>query len=262
LDRPVNEPILVDDQRGPVLVLRLNRPDARNALSPELINQLGLGLMAAEEDPDTRCVVLTGTGDRAFCAGMDLRSFKESGGALDRGEPGTEAYLRFKRGDFALPVVGAANATAVAGGFELLLGCDVVVAADTARFALPEVKRGLIAGGGGVFVGQRIPLAVALELTLTGDHIGAERALALGLVNQVVPANEVLDTAVALAERIGANGPLALEATKRLVRAAVTDPGKAWDLLAEWQPRVFESEDAREGAAAFVEKRPPVWKGR
>jgi enoyl-CoA hydratase/carnithine racemase len=262
VDCPVNEPVLVRDQRGPVLVLRLNRPDARNALSPELISQLGLGLTAAEEDPDIRCVVLTGTGDRAFCAGMDLRSFKEKGAALDHSEPGTEAYLRFKRGDFALPVVGAANATAVAGGFELLLGCDMVVAADTARFALPEVKRGLIAGGGGVFVGQRIPLAVALELTLTGDEIGAERAFALGLVNQVVPANEVLDTAVALGERISANGPFALEATKRLVRAAVTDPGKARDLLAEWQPRIFGSEDAREGASAYVEKRPPVWKGR
>jgi enoyl-CoA hydratase len=173
-----------------------------------------------------------------------------------------KGFSRFTQGDIGVPIVGAANATAVAGGFELLLGCDVVVASEAAKFGLPEVKRGLFAAGGGVFLSTRIPLAVALELTLTGDLVDAGRALSLGLINQVVPPGEVLDAAVALAERIARNGPLALQATKQLVRTASTDLEKARSLAAEWQPKVFGSEDAKEGATAFIEKRDPVWKGR
>jgi enoyl-CoA hydratase/carnithine racemase len=141
------------------------------------------------------------------------------------------------------------------------LGCDVVVASETAKFGLPEVKRGLFAAGGGVFISTRIPLAVALELTLTGDPIEADRAQSLGLVNQVVPQDRVLDAALALAERIAKNGPLALQATKQMVRTASTDLERARALAAEWQPKVFGSEDAKEGALAFIEKRDPVWKG-
>ena len=150
----------------------------------------------------------------------------------------------------------------MAGGLELLLGCDVVVASSEARFGLPEVKRGLFAAGGGTFIGQRIPLAIALEITLTGDLIDAGRAYELGLVNQVVPPDEVLDAALALAERIAANGPLGVAASKELVRLAASDPRRARERLAEWQRVVFASEDAQEGALAFVEKRPPVWTGR
>jgi enoyl-CoA hydratase/carnithine racemase len=255
------QPVLVREQRGAVLVLRLNRPESRNALNAALMSQLGLGLAAAETDPSVRCVVLTGTGDRAFCAGMDLAAFA-SGDQTGADPDGQAAYGRFVEGNIAVPIVGAANATAVAGGFEVLMGCDVVVASADARFGLPEVKRGLFAAGGGTFLGTRIPLAIALELTLTGDLIDAERAAALGLVNQVVPADEVLDAAVALAERIAANGPLGLQATKQLVRAAVDDPAAAKALQADWQVKVFSSEDAREGATAFIEKRDPVWKGR
>jgi enoyl-CoA hydratase len=251
------EPVLVQEKHGSTLVLRLNRPDARNALTPALINALGDALVTAESDAGTRAIVLTGTGDRAFCAGMDLASFAS-------GEPlgdGGALLMRFMRGEITVPVVGAANATAVAGGFELLLGCDVVVASSRAKFALPEVKRGLIAAGGGTFLGTRIPLAVALELTLTGDPIDAERAYALGLVNQVVEPGEVLDAALALAQRIAANGPLALRATKELVRTAPSDAAGAWARLTEWQPRIFASDDAKEGATAFLEKRDPVWRG-
>jgi enoyl-CoA hydratase/carnithine racemase len=256
------EPVLVSEQHGAVRVLRLNRPEARNALNPELIGALGSALVAAETDPDVRCVILTGTGDRAFCAGMDLRSFAAAGSPrLNAGE-GAAGYARFTRGELGVPVVGAANATAVAGGFEVLLGCDVVVASDKAVFGLPEVKRGLFAAGGGVFISTRIPLAVALELTLTGDPIGADRALALGLVNIVVPAAEVMDAALRMADRIARNGPLALRATKELVRTASTDLAKAQELQATWQPRVFGSADAREGATAFIERRDPVWTGR
>jgi enoyl-CoA hydratase/carnithine racemase len=255
-----DEPVLVKEQRGAVSILRLNRPEARNALSMELLSEIGLGLIEAETNPAIRCVVLTGTGDRAFCAGMDLAAFAAGdSGTMD--PEGMAAYGRFTEGDIAVPIVGAANATAVAGGFEVLMGCDVIVASDQARFGLPEVKRGLFAAGGGVFISTRIPLAIALELTLTGDYIDAERAAALGLVNQVVPAEQVLDAAIALAERIAKNGPLGLAATKQLVRTAVTDTAKAKELQQEWQPKVFGSEDAKEGATAFIEKRDPVWKG-
>ena len=256
----MTEPVLVREQRGNVLVLRLNRPEARNALSGELVSELGLGFDDAEQDPGIRCVVLTGTGDRAFCAGMDLAAFA-SGSAGEVDPRGTAAFGRFMAGGVTLPVVGAAQATAVAGGFELLLACDIVVASDAAKFGFPEVKRGLFPAGGGVFLGTRVPLAIALELTLTGDLVDATRAAALGLVNEVVPAGDVLDAAIRLAERIARNGPLALQATKQMVRAAVADYAGALALQDEWQPKVFGSNDAREGATAFIEKRDPVWTG-
>ena len=257
------EPVLVRQQRGAVLVLRLNRPEARNAFNPELMGDLGNALAEAETDPGVRAVVLTGTGDRAFSAGMDLRAFAagDSNPTKEQQE-GMATFLRFTKGDVGVPIVGAANATAVAGGFELLLGCDVVVASSEAKFGLPEVKRALFAAGGGVFLATRIPLAIALELTLTGDTIDAERAYALGLVNQVVPPDQVLDAGIAMAERIARNGPLALQATKELVRLAAVDAAKAAERQAEWQPKVFNSDDAKEGATAFVEKREPVWSGR
>jgi len=254
--------VLVSESRGAVVVLRLNRPDARNALNAELIGAIGEALAAAEADPEVRAVVLTGTGDRAFCSGMDLRSFAEGGSPTPAQQEHMASFGRFTRGEIGLPVVGAANATAVAGGFELLLGCDVVVASEEAKFGLPEVKRALFAAGGGVFLGTRIPLAVALEMTLTGDNIDARRAYDLGLVNQVVPPDQVLDAAIALAERIARNGPLALQATKELVRLANIDPEKAREKQVEWQPKVFGSDDAKEGATAFIEKREPVWRGR
>ena len=258
----MNEPVLISERRGAVQILRLNRPDARNALSSELLSAIGLGLEAAENDDDVRCVVLTGTGDRAFCAGMDLRGFAAGATPTEADQRGSVIYGRFIRGDVSIPVVGAANASAVAGGFELLLGCDVVVASEDAKFGLPEVKRGLFPAGGGVFLSSRIPMAIALELCLTGDSIDARRALSLGLVNQVVPAAQVLDTALALAERIARNGPLAISVTKRLVRSAIADVAATWELQTELMPVVFESADAKEGATAFIEKRDPVWTGR
>jgi enoyl-CoA hydratase len=172
-----------------------------------------------------------------------------------------KAFNRFTQGDIGVPVVGAVNATAVAAGFELLLGCDVIVASELASFGLPEVKRGLFAAAGGVFVSTRIPLAVALELTLTGDSIDAKRAVALGLINQIVPADQVLETAIGLAERIPRNGPLAVKVTRKIVRTASTDLEAARNLVTEWHPKVFGSNDAKEGATAFIERREPAWTG-
>ena len=174
----------------------------------------------------------------------------------------TAAYHRLARGETALPVIGAANGTAIGGGLELLLGCDVIVASGQARFGFPEVKRGLFPAGGGTFIGARIPLAVALEMVLTGDLIDAARALRLGLVNAVVSPDEVLANALAFAQRIGENAPLGLAAAKELVRLGVSDAARATSRLAAWQSTVFTSDDAKEGATAFVEKRQPVWTGR
>jgi len=216
----------------------------------------------AEADPGIRALVITGTGDRAFCAGMDLRAFTSDQQASASDPAATEGYRRFIQAELTVPVIGAANATAVAGGFELLLGCDIVVASSQARFGLPEVKRGLFAAGGGTFLGTRIPLAIALEIALTGDSIDAERAYALGLVNAVVAPDQVLATALEFADRIAANGPLGVAATKELVRLGVSDATRAAERLRELQPVVFNSDDAKEGATAFVERRAPVWKGR
>src|SRR5947208_5731781 len=201
-----DEPAVVTDRRDAVLVIRINRPEARNALNPAVMAGVGRGITEADSTPDIRAVVLTGTGDRAFCAGMDLRAFASGGMAPTEDEQQYMAtFSRFmSRGECQTPVVGAANATALAGGFELLMACDLIVAAEGAQVGLPEVKRGLFAAGGGLFLSRRIPLAKALELTMTGDPIDASEAAALGLINKVVPADRVVGEAIALAERIAA----------------------------------------------------------
>jgi enoyl-CoA hydratase/carnithine racemase len=171
--------------------------------------------------------------------------------------------VRFRYEGIATPVIAAVNGLAYGGGCELALACDMVVAAEHATFALPEVKRGLYPFGGGIHLGTRIPLAVALEMGLTGDPIDARRAYDLGLVNKVVPAADLLDEAIALAERITANGPLGVGALKRLMRLAVTgSPAAAEELNTELMTMVTSSEDAKEGGRAFVEKRAPNWTGR
>jgi enoyl-CoA hydratase/carnithine racemase len=253
---------LVRDRREAVLVVRLNRPDARNALTPEIMWGISAAIVEAEADPEIRAVVLTGTGDRAFCAGMDLRAFAAGEQAAVGDDETTRGFFRLIEGETTVPVVGAANGTAVAGGFELLLACDVIVASSEAEFGLPEVKRGLFPAGGGTFLGTRVALGIALEMALTGDAITAGRAYELGLVNAVVRPDEVMETALARAERIAANGPLGVAAVKELVRLGVSDTARAQQRLDEWQHVVFSSEDAKEGAMAFIEKRAPVWQGR
>jgi len=256
---------VVTERREAVLVVRINRPEARNALNIAVMADIGDSLLAADLDPEIRAVVLTGTGDRSFCAGLDLRAF--AAGGLEPGEEQRAGFAAFGRfvsgvGGCEKPVICAAQATAVAGGFELVLACDLAVVAEDAKLGLPEVKRGLFAAGGGMYLARRIPLAKALELTLTGDPVTPAEALALGLINAVAPADSVLDRALDLAGRIAANGPLGVAASKRLVRMAAFEPlADVRKVHAELQQSVFGSDDAREGATAFVERRAPKWSG-
>ena len=238
--------VVLQRRVGHVLVATMNRPQARNALNPELIDELAAVLRGADADPQTRVIVLTGAGP-AFCAGMDLKAFTR-GGKFD-------GLVWFNRDGAGTPVIAAVNGPAVAGGFELMLACDLVVAADDAKFGIAEVKRGLFAAGGGTTLAERIPLAVALEMGLTGELVTAARAREIGLVNRVVPADQVLDEAIALAEQVAANAPLAVAVTKKLMRE------RRWGEPAEVEA-VFRSADATEGARAFAEHRAPVWSGR
>ncbi len=244
---------------GHVEVLTINRPEARNAINLATAQALSQALDECAADDEVWVVVLTASGDKAFSAGMDLKAFAQGEfPATDQGFAGITQ--RF----FPKPLLCAANGSAFAGGFEIVLSCDLVVAAEHAVFGIPEVSRGLVAGAGGLIrLPRRLARAVALEMALTGDALSAARAYELGLVNRVVPVDEVLPTAVALAQRICANAPLAVRVSKKLMLDAMqVDEVSGWALNDEAFFTIAASADALEGAVAFAEKRPPVWQGR
>jgi enoyl-CoA hydratase len=251
---------LVETERqGNVAVLRLNRPEAKNAISPEVSAAMAEALDAVEADTSARAVVLASTGD-VFSAGADLKVVAQGRG-MEIGA-GKGGFAGIVTRDFPKPIIAAVQGAALAGGFEIVLSCDLVVAADTARFGIPEVQRGLLAAAGGLIrLPKRVPLALALELAMTGDAISAERAHQLGLVNRVVPRERVLEEAVSLADRIGQNSPIAVRMSRRLVKeAAEVSEADGWALTGKYAVEVFSSGDAIEGSTAFAEKRPPVWK--
>jgi enoyl-CoA hydratase len=249
------------ERRDHIALLTLNRPEARNAVSPEVSETMATLLDEIEADADLRAVVLTGRGE-VFSAGADLKVVAQ-GRANDiaRGKGG---FAGIVTRNFPKPLIAAVNGPALAGGFEIVLSCDLVVAADTARFGIPEVKRGLMAAAGGLIrLPKRVPLAIALELAMTGDPIDAPRALSLGLVNRVVPAAAVVDEACALADGIGENSPIAVRLSRQLVREAAEMPeADGWQRTNELAVQIFASGDAVEGATAFAEKRKPVWKSK
>jgi crotonobetainyl-CoA hydratase len=260
------EPGALIERRGNVLLITINRPQARNAVNASVSIAVGGALEEAENDPEIRVIVLTGAGDKSFCAGADLK-------AISRGEglhaPGNEqwGFAGFVNHYVSKPTIAAVNGTALGGGTELALAADLIVAAESASFGLPEVKRGLIAGAGGVFrLPAQIPQRLAMEMMLTGDPISAATAKEYRLINDVVPDAELLDAALALAERISVNAPLSVQASKRVALGVengeiVAEKAK-WALSeAEWQ-KLMNSEDAKEGPLAFAEKRAPVWKSR
>ena len=252
--------VVLRERRAHVEVVTINRPEARNAIDYDTSKALADVFDDVEADDDVWAVVLTGAGDRAFCAGMDLKAFAGGGGNV-MGVSGGFAGIATR--DFPKPLVAACNGHTLAGGFEIMLACDVVVAADHATFGIPEVRRGLVAGAGGAIrLAKRISLARALELGMTGAAIDAATALQLGLVNRVVPGPDVLATAIALAERICEAAPLAVRATKHIIKASLEVPEQdAWAIQAESAAAVFRSPDAIEGATAFAEKRAPRWTG-
>jgi enoyl-CoA hydratase len=249
---------LLSETRGQVLVLTLNRPEAKNAFNAELSVALSDALDRFDADPALRVAVLTGAGG-SFSAGMDLK-------ALLKGESSATP----KRGGFGImarppekPIIAAVEGYAVAGGMELALCCDLIVATAASKLGLPEVKRGLVAVGGGLFrLPARVPYHVVMELALTGDLVSAQRMLELGLITRVVPAGEALNAAVELAERVAANAPLAVAATKQILRSARDwSEAEAWSEQRKIAKPALSSQDAKEGARAFAEKRPPVWRG-
>ena len=246
---------------GRIATITLNRPEQRNAINPELAIALHAVMERFEADPEVWLAILTGAGS-TFSAGADLKVIAAGRGSeLAVGKGGFAGFVRYPR---SKPVIAAVNGVALAGGTELVLACDLVVAARDAAFGLPEVTRGIVAVGGGVF---RLPRAIgaarARELIMTGDRFGAEEAHQLGLVNHVVDAAEVMPTARRLGERICANAPLAVRESLAIARAALEiDEDEGWSRSAATSARIKQTEDAKEGPRAFAEKRPPQWTGR
>jgi enoyl-CoA hydratase len=250
---------ILTETRDSVLIITINRPDARNAVNGAVASGMAAALDRLDSEGDLRVGVITGAGGY-FSAGMDLKAFVqgESPYAGDRGFAGITQRASKK------PLIAAIEGFALAGGFEVALSCDLIVASSEARFGIPEVKRSLVAAGGALLrLPRRIPYHLAMELALTGEPIGAERAAELGLVNRLAAPGSALDVALELAKGLAKNAPLALIASKQIVEQSPDwSQAEMWAKQGEISGPVFTSEDAREGATAFAEKREPVWRGR
>ena len=245
---------VLSEVRDGVLIVTINRPEAKNAMSKAAAEGIAAAMDQLDDDGDLRVGVLTGAGG-TFCSGMDLKGFL-------RGEsPSVEG--RGFGGVVQRPLIAAVEGYALAGGLELMIACDLVVANRQAKFGIPEAKRGLVAAAGGVMMlPDQIPERIAMELALTGDFIDAERAYSLGLINRVVDGS-ALDGALELAARIAENGPLAVRVSKQIMRESRGwSMDERYDRQAQLIGPVFMSQDAREGAAAFAEKRKPNWQGK
>jgi enoyl-CoA hydratase len=249
---------LLVERHGAVLVLTLNRPEVRNAIDTETAWAISDALDLLDGDTSLSAAVVTGAGG-TFCAGMDLKAFL----AGEKPSVGTRGFAGIVERPPAKPIIAAVEGTALAGGFEIVLACDLVVAAQDARFGLPEVKRGLVAAGGGLMrLARRAPFHLAMEWALSGEFIPAEAAARAGLVNRLVAPGSARAEAIELASAIARNGPLALAATKRIMlESRDWSASEEFDRQREISVPVRESADAREGALAFTEKRAPRWTG-
>jgi enoyl-CoA hydratase len=255
----VNEQPLIAERRDRILLITLNRPDARNAVNLAMAEGMAAALDELDGNDELSVGVIAGEG-KGFSSGMDLKAFAtgERPWAGDRGFAGIVQKPSEK------PVIAAVEGFAVAGGLEIALACDLIVAARGARLGIPEARRGLVAAGGALRqLPRRLPAAIAMELALTGETITAERAAELGLVNRLVDPGKALDAALELAGRVAENAPLALRASKTILRQQWSwDDQTFWREQGEIVGPVFASEDAIEGATAFGEKRAPKWRGR
>ncbi len=247
------------ERDGAVAVITLNRPQAKNAINTATAQALAAALDVLDGEDELKVGIITGAGG-GFSAGMDLKAFLqgEFPTVAGRGFAGITERPAVK------PLIAAVEGFALAGGFEIVLSCDLVVAANNARFGIPETRVGLLAGAGGLIrLPQRIPVNIAMECALTGEPFSAEDGRAWGLVNRVTEPGGALAGAKELAAKVAAGGPLGIVASKRIIREAAYWPGdELWARQAEAMGPVFGSEDAKEGAAAFAEKRKPVWQGR
>jgi enoyl-CoA hydratase len=249
------------ETRGPFAIIKINRPEARNAVNGAVANGIEDAIDQIEADDSIWVGILTGE-PPVFCAGADLKEINSgNAGALATAKGG---FAGFVQRDRVKPVIAAVDGPALAGGTEIVLASDLVVASTTATFGIPEVKRSLVAGAGGLFrLGRKIPLNVAMELTLTGDPIDATRAHHFGLVNRLVEPGQALDEAISLAEQICANAPVAVRESRKIVLEATNAPDEiGWKMSMEGMAVAMHSEDFSEGLTAFIEKRPPVWTGR
>lgn len=258
----IDAPAVLTEIRDNVMIITLNRPKAGNSVNPDLAYGLEDALNMAEANPQIYAVILTGAGNKIFCGGMDLKYLAQYGNqGVYVGEHGLAGFIERW---FSKPIICAVNGAAMGGGCEFALACDLIVASENAIFGQPEVKRGILAAGGGpIRLMRSIPKAIALEMLFTGEPISAHRALEIGLVNQVVPGHELMEAALALAARITCNAPIAVKGTKELAYKSYSmDTKEAFELSGKIRDRIYKSEDSKEGPRAFAEKRAPVWKNR
>lgn len=259
---PPNDTVLFARIDEHVALVTLDRPEKRNAVNGDVARAMDAIVRHIEADPDLWVAVLASSNDKVFCAGADLQAISEGRGVeLETREGGFAGFVYYPR---AKPWIAAARGSALGGGLELCLACDMIVAADDCRFGLPEVKRSLLAGAGGLSrLPNAVPVAIAVEMVVTGEPIDAERAFALGLVNRVVPAGQEVEAALELARTIAANAPIAVRESLAIAReAAIVGDRPARALMQPAYERLFKTEDFAEGPRAFVEKRAPVWKNR
>jgi enoyl-CoA hydratase len=254
-----DEQAVLTERRERVLLITINRPDQRNAVNAAVAQGIASALDDLDADPELSLAVLSGAG-KGFSAGMDLKAFV----AGERPYAGDRGFAGITQRSSTKPLIAAVEGFAVAGGLEIALSCDLIVAARGAKLGIPEVKRSLVAAAGALLRLPRVlPRGIAMELALTGDPIEAERAYELGLINRLAEPGQAVAAALELAEAIAANGPLALAATKRILTESVDWPdSEFFARQGAIAGPVMSSEDAREGAKAFAEKRPPVWQGR
>ncbi len=246
---------VLTERRGRVLLITLNRPEAMNSINTPLAQAMNAALEGLDNDPELTVGILTGAG-KGFSAGMDLKAFAKEGPP--------KGFDHFIRNAAKKPLIAAVEGFALAGGLEIALACDLIVAADNARFGIPEVGVGLFAAGGAMLrLPQRVPYGLAMELALTGDPIPADEALQHRLIDRIAPKGTAVEVAMELAERIAKNAPLAVIASKQALRMQKGVTGDDfWDAQMPMIIDVFSSEDSKEGPAAFAQKRPPVWTGK
>jgi E-phenylitaconyl-CoA hydratase len=256
---------IVYERRGPVALITINRPEAMNAYDADAVAEMGRCFESFDEDGDLRVAILTGAGDKSFCAGADLKSLhghSYEGGAAELWDKDRQ-YRLGQSIQVRKPVIAAVNGYCLAGGLELALACDLRIASTKASFGCPEVKRSILHGYGAMRLVQMIPFAVATEMLLTGDRIDARRAFEVGLVSRVVEPDELIPTALRLAETIAANGPISVKITKELAwRGLHEHPHEFMRFVAAALALIHGSEDAKEGPLAFAQKRTPVFKDR